>query len=76
MMRFREWRRAMHWQTSVLQQGWKRVSFTEWFSRTVMLPNGWKVWRMRWKSVRMLNWKNVQIRLLKLLKKRSRMTVI
>lgn len=26
--------------------------------------------------VRMLNWKNVQIRLLKLLKKRSRMTVI
>ena len=76
MMRFREWRKAMHWQTSVLQQDWKRVSFTEWFSRTVMLPNGWKVWRMHWKSARILNWKNVQIRLLKLLKKRSRMTVI
>ena len=29
--------------TSVLQRDWKRVSFTEWFSRTVMLPNGWKV---------------------------------
>ena len=35
--------RAMHWQTSVLQRDWKRVNFTEWFSRTVMLPNGWKV---------------------------------
>ena len=76
MMRFREWKRAMHWQTSVLQRDWKRVNFTEWFSRTVMLPNGWKVWRMHWKSDRMLNWKNVQIRLLKSLKKRSRMTVI
>ena len=29
--------------TSVLQRDWKRVNFTEWFSRTVMLPNGWKV---------------------------------
>ena len=26
-----------------IQRDWKRVNFTEWFSRTVMLPNGWKV---------------------------------
>lgn len=34
--------KAMRWQTSVLQQDWKKANFMAWFFRTVMLRNGWK----------------------------------